>query len=214
MSTSVLLNSLVSLVSLASLLARAANEANLRLAVAVILGIVGVISAWLLARRSHTREDRAQVLTTLLAVRRYQAPCGYEDLEDALCAATGALVPFRALDGHAQLLTELTMRGWRDSREHWELNDRDPDLLAESFRRSLSKALEELTAAISLRVRRSSWHQRWGARREVTRIKAAAGPVEDLMSADPPADTGDRVISPEAVLATLASLRRAQRHHG
>lgn len=123
-------------------------------------------------------------------------------------------MPFRALDGHAQLLTELAMRGWRDSREHWELNDRDPDLLAGSFRRSLSKALDELTAAISLRVRFPSWRQRWGARGEVARIEAAAGPVEDLMSADPPADTGDRVISPEAVLATLASLRRAQRHHG
>lgn len=53
---------------------RGVSEANLRLLVGLAGIILGVISAWLLDRRSHTREDRARVLTALPAARRPPLP--------------------------------------------------------------------------------------------------------------------------------------------
>jgi len=140
-----------------------------RVIVPALVGVAGIVIGILATRRKNTREDRATFIGALHKARRFQAPRGYYDLDDDLAALREAAVPFPALTGHVDLLERVTRALWRDSRDNWaESGGLDP--FAGACDAELSKVRDDISMAVSRRVRLGPWRRRLGVRSEHERL--------------------------------------------
>lgn len=175
-----------------------------RTLVTIGIALLTTSVALLATRRKNTREDRQELLKAIKPARRFQAKREYYDLDADLYALSDALVPFRALAGHARLFGELSRLLWRDSRTHWEEHEGEPG--AGAYDAATAKALDAVTAALTGRVRAARWRQRWGARRELRRLTQAASLPEQMTLGYRPG-SGNTVVDPSGFITSKAELR-------